>query len=78
MSNYRVLHIGINSSIPTIFNTFCEKIYLMYRPAVERIFKEQENLETIKSSINISKKLNILKRSREIKLYKKIILILFS
>lgn len=67
MNNYRVLHIGINSSIPIIFDTFCEKIYLLYRPYVERIFKEQECLETIKSSIDISKKINIFKRSREIK-----------
>ena len=66
MNNYRVLHIGINSSVPIIFNTFCEKIYLLYRPAFEKVYKEQEHLETIKSSINISKKRNIFKRSREI------------
>lgn len=67
MDSYKVLHIGINSSVPIIFSTFCEKVYLMYRPAVERIFKEQEGLETIKSSIDISKKRNIFKRSREIR-----------
>lgn len=39
----------------------------MYRPKFEKIFKEQEELETIKSQIDISKKFNYFKRSREIK-----------
>ncbi len=63
----RVLHIGYNSSIPLIFESFAEKVFLFINSSIRPPFQEQKHLEIIDSKIRPSSFLKVFRKAGEIR-----------